>query len=501
MRKREYIILIICSLITLPFSSPAQDPLPPTIRFVTVDTLTGNVIIDWKNGSPAGVKKYVVYEGREGSDPLVADPIDTLDVASTSYIHNSNAAASRPVAYTVASIYADDTSPLADYHFTIHASVRYDSCRSSLIIDWTPYIGWNDDLIAYNVYIRAGTGEVFKIPSLSPSIRSYKFKDVIPYTEYWVLIEAENRDFLSSMSNRVSLVTNRAIPPSYINADYATVTGDKSVQLSFSFDPVTQVNDFVLFFGRSIDNIIDPVAEFNNVTSGSINYTHQVFSVKKKNYYQLAAVDQCSEKNPLKKSNVASNIILEASESELIVNLEWGDYEEWPAGVKYYNVYRVTNGTNTEKIDSLKFGANSLSDNLEFLRDGLELVNDKVCYFIEAEENDDNIYGIKGYSRSNTVCIFLEPEIFMANAFTPDGNGQNDEIKPILTFRPDEYYFAVYDRWGSIVFETTDIDEYWNGDINNKKDAPPGVYIYYLKITTSGNIIKEKKGTITLFYP
>jgi gliding motility-associated-like protein len=89
----------------------------------------------------------------------------------------------------------------------------------------------------------------------------------------------------------------------------------------------------------------------------------------------------------------------------------------------------------------------------------------------------------------------------MANAFTPDGNGQNDEIKPILTFRPDEYYFAVYDRWGSIVFETTDIDEYWNGDINNKKDAPPGVYIYYLKITTSGNIIKEKKGTITLFYP
>ncbi len=248
------------------------------------------------------------------------------------------------------------------------------------------------------------------------------------------------------------------------------------------------------FSEESIDNIIDPVAEFNNVTSGSINYTHQVFSVKKKNYYQLAAVDQCPEKNPLKKSNVASNIILEASESELIVNLEWGDYEEWPAGVKYYNVYRITNGTNTEKIDSLNFGANSLSDNLEFLRDDLEIVNDKVCYFIEAEENEDNIYGIKGYSRSNTVCIFLEPNIFMANAFTPDGNGQNDMIKPILTFRP-ETIILLYMTDGVPRFLRPTAWMNTGTVISTIKRMLLREYIsYYLKIITSGNIIMEKKG-------
>jgi gliding motility-associated-like protein len=492
---------ILLFLTGVSFNSLSQEPQPPAIRLVTVDTITGNVLIKWENKSPAGIQSYVVYEGREGSDPLVADPIDTLDVSLTSYIHTTDAPASRPVAYTIASIYADDTSPLAEYHYTIHTTVKYDSCKSSLIIEWTPYIGWNDDLIAYNVYIRSGPGENVKVPSLSSGIRSFTFNQVTPYTDYKIFIEAENRNFFTSFSNVVSVTTNRATPPSYINADFATVTGDRMVSLSFSFDPSTQVHDFILFFGRSTDNINEKLAEFTNVQSGTVTYTDQVFSVKKKNYYQLAAIDRCPQKNILKRSNIASNIILEAEENQKVVTLEWGDYEEWIAGVKNYNVYRITDETNIEKIDSFNAGTNTMTDDLKFLRNGLEIVSDKVCYLIEAEENDDNIYGIKGYSRSNMVCISLVPDIYMANAFTPDGNGHNDRIKPSLTYRPEQYYFAVHDRWGSKVFETTDPDEYWYGEINGRKKAAPGVYIYYLKITTSANIIKEMKGTITVFYP
>ncbi len=501
MQFRSYIIVILLMSTGFNFRSQAQDPEPPVIRFVSVDTLTGDVLINWEKESSSGVQKYVIYQGREGSDPIVADPIDTLDVTVTSYIHQSSSAATRSVPYTLASIYSDDTSPLAGYHYTIYTSIKYDSCQSSLIINWTPYIGWNNDLIAYNIHIRTGTGGSVKIPSLSPGTTSYEYTGVTPYTDYCVFVEAENRYFLKSTSNQVCLTTTRASPPSYINADFATVSGNNLIQLSFSFDRITQVHNFILLFGRSEDNIVVPVAEFNNITSGSISYTHEVFSVRKKNYYQLAAVDLCPEKNPLKKSNLASNIILEASENDLLVTLEWDDYQQWHAGVKYYNVYRITNGTNIEKIDSLSSGTNTITDNLEFLRDSFDIISDEVCYYIEAEENDNNIYGIKGYSRSNTVCISVEPKIFMANAFTPDGNGHNDKIKPILTFRPEKYFFAVYDRWGSKIFETNSPDEYWYGDVNHKRDAPPGVYIYYLKFTTSGNISIEKKGTITLFYP
>jgi len=495
--------LILLLFIGVGFNSLAQDPEPPVIRFVSVDTLTGNVIINWETGSGSKVERFVVYQGREGSDPIVADPIDTLDASVTSYMHSSSAAGTRSVSYTVASIFAEETSPLAAYHHTIYTTIKYDSCQNSLIINWTPYIGWNNNLIAYNVYIKASSDELIKIPSLSSTSASYVFTDAIPYTDYCVFIEAENRNFLTSTSNKVCLTTNRASPPSYINADFATVTKDKTIQLSFSFDPISQVHNFRLFHGTNEDKIVDLVSEFNNVISGSINYTHEVFSTKKgKNYYQLAAVDQCPEKNALLKSNIASNIILKCdSVNNLLVTLSWDNYQEWQAGVKYYNVYRITDNTNIELLNSLNYGINTITDDISLLGNSENRIHDEICYYIEAEENDDNIYGIKGYSRSNIICVSALSPIHMANAFTPDGNGHNDQIKPILAFIPEKYLFIVYDRWGSKVFETENPDAYWNGEINNKNNAAPGVYTYYLKITTSDNIIVEKKGTITLFYP
>lgn len=462
-------------------------------------------MINWEKGSGSDIKKYVVYQGREGSDPIVADPIDTLDASIISYIHTSSAAESRSVSYTVAYILpeGEGTSPLAYYHHTIYTTLKYDSCQNSLIIEWTPYVGWNNNLIAYNVYIKAGSDGFIKSRSLSSTTTSYIFTDAIPYTDYCVFVEAENRNFLTSTSNKVCLTTNRASPPSYINADFATVTKDKTIQLSFSFDPISQVHNFRLFHGTNESKIADLVSVFNDVTSGPINYTHEVFSTKKgKNYYQLAAVDQCPEKNALQKSNIASNIVLRCdSVNNLLVTLSWDDYQEWQAGVKYYKVYRITDNTNTELLNSLNYGINTITDDISLLGNSENMINDEICYYIEAEENDDNIYGIKGYSRSNIICVSAISKIHMANAFTPDGNSINDRIKPVLAFRPMKYLFVVYDRWGSKVFESTNPDEYWYGDVNNKKNAPPGVYIYYVKITSSNNIIDEDKGTITLFYP
>jgi len=282
MSFRTHISLILLLFIGFGFNSLAQDPEPPVIRFVSVDTLTGNVIINWETGSGSAVESFVVYQGREGSDPIVADPIDTLDASVTSYMHSSSAAGTRSVSYTVASIFAEETSPLAAYHHTIYTTIKYDSCQNSLIIGWTPYLGWNNNLIAYNVYIKAGSDEWIKIPSLSSTSASYVFTDAIPYTDYCVFIEAENRNFLTSTSNKVCLTTNRASPPSYINADFATVTKIKPSNFHFRLTqfPRFTISDY--FNGITENKIVDLVSEFNNVTSASINYTTRYFHKKGK---------------------------------------------------------------------------------------------------------------------------------------------------------------------------------------------------------------------------
>jgi gliding motility-associated-like protein len=50
----------------------------------------------------------------------------------------------------------------------------------------------------------------------------------------------------------------------------------------------------------------------------------------------------------------------------------------------------------------------------------------------------------------------------MPNAFSPDGNGVNDIFVPGILGVHD-YTFLVFDRWGTQLFETHDVEEGWDG--------------------------------------
>lgn len=107
-----------------------------------------------------------------------------------------------------------------------------------------------------------------------------------------------------------------------------------------------------------------------------------------------------------------------------------------------------------------------------------------------------------GCSNTDTVTIFVldvtcsDPFIYVPNAFTPNGDGKND----ILFVQSDivaDLYFAIYDRWGEKVFETTNILKGWDGKYKGKA-LDPAVFVYYLKATCINYRIFEKKGNITL---
>ena len=94
----------------------------------------------------------------------------------------------------------------------------------------------------------------------------------------------------------------------------------------------------------------------------------------------------------------------------------------------------------------------------------------------------------------NPVCE--EPFIFMPNAFSPNGDGENDILK-VEGRTIDEMYFAVYDRWGELVFETTDPSAGWDGNFNGEL-SEPDVYGFYLKLRCTNGEEYFKKGNITL---
>ncbi len=99
----------------------------------------------------------------------------------------------------------------------------------------------------------------------------------------------------------------------------------------------------------------------------------------------------------------------------------------------------------------------------------------------------------------NTVCadtitkdVYIKDvfTLYTANAFTPNGDGNNDLFYPKGKNHKCEvctnYEFLVYDRWGEVIFKSTTIDEPWNGKrANTMRDAEIDVYVWRLTYTDS----------------
>jgi gliding motility-associated-like protein len=90
----------------------------------------------------------------------------------------------------------------------------------------------------------------------------------------------------------------------------------------------------------------------------------------------------------------------------------------------------------------------------------------------------------------------VPPYIFVPNAFTPNGDNLNDELE-VKGNTIDELYFAIYDRWGEKVFETTDQTVGWDGSFRGRA-LSPDVYGYYLEARCFNGELYTQKGNITL---
>lgn len=87
-------------------------------------------------------------------------------------------------------------------------------------------------------------------------------------------------------------------------------------------------------------------------------------------------------------------------------------------------------------------------------------------------------------------------DIFVPNTFTPNADGNND----VLFVRGNEItelYFAVYNRWGELVFQTSDMKKGWDGSYNGVK-ADPAVFAWYIKAKCFNGDELKKKGNVTL---
>lgn len=87
--------------------------------------------------------------------------------------------------------------------------------------------------------------------------------------------------------------------------------------------------------------------------------------------------------------------------------------------------------------------------------------------------------------------------IKLPNAFSPNGDGYNDEFGILFAGDMTILSFEIYNRWGNLLFQTSDINEKWDGKFKDEY-ASPGPYIYFVRGQLINGESKEYKGDFTL---
>ncbi len=105
-----------------------------------------------------------------------------------------------------------------------------------------------------------------------------------------------------------------------------------------------------------------------------------------------------------------------------------------------------------------------------------------------------------GCSTTDVIEVAKDCYTDIPNAFTPNGDGDNDYFFPRtpLSQSVNTFKMQVLNRWGQLVFETTNINgRGWDGRFNDK-EQPMGVYLYLIELSYTNGRQEEYKGNVTL---
>lgn len=177
----------------------------------------------------------------------------------------------------------------------------------------------------------------------------------------------------------------------------------------------------------------------------------------------------------------------------LEVKLAW----DYPAScdqdvIKYRIYWKKNKKEKWVLLDSVPFGINQFIDNRERLKFSIA-----GCYAVTAVDSFNN----ESYF-DNEKCIDNCPFYNIPNVFTPGTDGKNDFLRPFPYRFIDEIDLHIYNRWGQLVFQTTDLNFTWNGKDQKTGNAlSEGVYYYIIEVTESyleGTKKRSIRGTLHL---
>jgi len=482
-------------------SNPTQ-PDTQVMDSVTVNLGTQWAGMGWQPNGQLNVVQYDVQQQvPQGSVNIWVPQHTAVGYDNNAWVNPNSNASEQSECYRVRAINGCPNSLpglTSPPQCTILLTAEAFGCDRKSVLSWSPYVGW-DNIREYEILVSEEGGPEVRIATVSDTIYEYEHVGVELLANYCYRVRA-----VRDVPGRVTSTSNEACVFVYVpkRPDYSyhynltvneTSTG---IEQYFFIDSTAGYTGFDVFRGATAETMarietlpFDTETRYYEYMDNWVNVNRSSY------YYAVVGIDSCDQYADTLNTLRTIFLVAEAN-TDRTNTLEWNAFEGWLGGVAAQNIWRNYDGL-WELIATVPPSQLTYTDPIQEFVTG----EGRFCYYIEALEGPGPFISPDGVrfqeiTRSNESCALQFPNVFVPNAFVPDG--VNKIFLPITVYVDySDYVFQVYNRWGERVFYATNPLRGWEG-IHNGKPVPQGVYGYHIHFVSSTGTVYEKSGTVTL---
>ncbi len=509
MTQKLITLILVCIGLFKPHPSKCDPPSTPIFLAVSVLNSEGFVKLTWFQQDANSVSHYKIDRWVNNNEGLII-PSSAVFISNdtVSWTDMEGHANNQRLMYKIISFSdLESSQPSASIPTIFQREPNeQNDCERKISLYWTEY-GIDVPIQQYRIRYMTDDGQDndtvvstntlstidFESPigntSYSAPVYKYIIEGLNPSINYQFLIEAVDPNLENLLiSSNVRENELNAIPqpqPPVINQ--VTVNDANKVDIYAIINP-SNASKLIIQRDTIQEFTINPFL-YELPVSHSIPLPDlQAKPDENSYYYAISLLDQCNQeiKCPL---NHRTILLKGSSPDRNNVNLSWNHYEGWD--VDTYKINRKQGESAWVPIATLSGSSTSFTDDLLLLPDNESALSYKVVAIGDNFESQSNI-------------VNLQPDYtpYFPSAFNPLSDvTENTVFKPISDFyNTNGYQLLVYDRWGGLVWSTSNPSEGWNGRDAKGKLCQKGVYVYQLSYKDQNNLPYQLNGSVTLIY-
>ncbi|MBX2945881.1 MAG: gliding motility-associated C-terminal domain-containing protein [Cyclobacteriaceae bacterium] len=318
------------------------------------------------------------------------------------------------------------------------------------------------------------------LPAGTTATSSFIDNNVVCKTEYCYQLTSNYTNGSRSISLVKCVTAFSTDIPTAINNATAQVTAT-GLDLTWPQDPAFQPIDYSVLRKPGSGN-------FQLIGKPTLaQYFDNAYTTLDEFCYRVNYVDVCGNSAPqgieICPIRLTGNLTPENYSS-----LSWSGYEGWLNGVNQYILEKYN--LQGQLLQTIPLGAGTLT----YLDSDVNPNEQVYRYIVRANANQAGL----GQAVSNEIELKKEPKLFYPTAFTPDKQGpvQNEEFRVFGQYIA-RFEMQIFNRWGELLFSTSDIDVGWDGTFRGK-DQPEGTYAFVARLTDLSGTSFTRSGSVVL---